>query len=261
MTRSIKISDDIIIGDGKFTIIAGPCAIESYEQMNAIGKELSKLNIRIMRGGVFKPRTSPKSFQGLGIDGFKILNEIKSIYDLKIITEIMDPRDIEEAYDYVDIIQIGSRNMQNFALLKEIGQTNKPAMLKRGMSATINEWISAAEYISSEGNDRIILCERGIRTFEDYTRNTLDLISVPILKDLTDYPVFVDPSHGTGRRELVLPASKAAKALKADGIMVEIHPNPDEALSDGFQSLDFIEFQELYNSLKWFWLYLLCISI
>jgi len=250
MKKSIILSDDIIIGDGNFTIIAGPCAIESYEQMDSIGKELSKLNIKIMRGGVFKPRTSPKSFQGLGMEGFKILNEIKSIYNLKAITEIMDPRDIEEAYDYIDIIQIGSRNMQNFSLLKEVGQTNKPVMLKRGMSATINEWIMAAEYIREEGNDKIILCERGIRTFEDYTRNTLDLISIPILRDITDYPVFVDPSHGTGRRELVLPASRAAKALDADGIMVEIHPNPDKALSDGFQSLDFIKFNELYNSLK-----------
>lgn len=250
MTKSIKIDDEIIIGDGNFTIIAGPCAIENDKQMDDIGSFLSHLKIKILRGGIFKPRTSPDSFQGLGIDGFKILKDIKLKYKLKIISEIMDPRDIEEAYDYIDIIQIGSRNMQNFSLLKEVGKTDKPVMLKRGMSATINEWIMAAEYIKVEGNEKIILCERGIRTFEDYTRNTLDLMSIPILKEKTDYPLFVDPSHGTGRRELILPASRAAKALEADGIIVEIHPNPDNALSDGFQSLDFNGFENLYNNIK-----------
>lgn len=250
MTKSIKIDDEIIIGDGNFTIIAGPCAIENDKQMDDIGNFLSHLKIKILRGGIFKPRTSPDSFQGLGIDGFKILKDIKLKYKLKIISEIMDPRDIEEAYDYIDIIQIGSRNMQNFSLLKEVGKTDKPVMLKRGMSATINEWIMAAEYIKVEGNEKIILCERGIRTFEDYTRNTLDLMSIPILKEKTDYPIFVDPSHGTGRRELILPASRAAKALEADGIIVEIHPNPDNALSDGFQSLDFNGFENLYNNIK-----------
>lgn len=250
MTKSIKIDDEIIIGDGNFTIIAGPCAIENDKQMDDIGSFLSHLKIKILRGGIFKPRTSPDSFQGLGIDGFKILKDMKLKYKLKIISEIMDPRDIEEAYDYIDIIQIGSRNMQNFSLLKEVGKTDKPVMLKRGMSATINEWIMAAEYIKVEGNEKIILCERGIRTFEDYTRNTLDLMSIPILKEKTDYPIFVDPSHGTGRRELILPASRAAKALEADGIIVEIHPNPDNALSDGFQSLDFNGFENLYNNIK-----------
>lgn len=250
MTKSIKIDDEIIIGDGNFTIIAGPCAIENDKQMDDIGSFLSNLKIKILRGGIFKPRTSPDSFQGLGIDGFKILKDMKLKYKLKIISEIMDPRDIEEAYDYIDIIQIGSRNMQNFSLLKEVGKTDKPVMLKRGMSATINEWIMAAEYIKVEGNEKIILCERGIRTFEDYTRNTLDLMSIPILKEKTDYPIFVDPSHGTGRRELILPASRAAKSLEADGIIVEIHPNPDNALSDGFQSLDFNGFENLYNNIK-----------
>lgn len=249
MTRSIKIDDELYIGDGNFTIIAGPCAIEDENQMDSIGKFLSELGVKILRGGVFKPRTSPKSFQGLGMEGFKILQELKVKYGLKIISEIMDPRDIDEAYEYIDIIQIGSRNMQNFSLLKEVGKTDKPVMLKRGMSATINEWIMAAEYIRVEGNENIILCERGIRTFEDYTRNTLDLMSVPILKQKTEYPIFVDPSHGTGIRELVHPASKAAKALDADGIMVEVHPNPDKALSDGFQSLDFGGFKNLYNDL------------
>ena len=249
MTKNIKIDEEIIIGDGSFTIIAGPCAIENRDQMENTGALLSKLGVKIIRGGAFKPRTSPKSFQGMGLEGLKMMAEIKSKYKLKFISEIMDPRDIEIAYDYIDIIQIGSRNMQNFSLLKEVGKTNKPVMLKRGMSATIKEWIMAAEYIRLEGNEKIILCERGIRTFEDYTRNTLDLMSIPILKEISDYPVFVDPSHGTGRRELVLPASKAAKALNADGIIVEIHPNPDEALSDGCQSLNFNEFENLFNEI------------
>lgn len=250
MTKIIRIDDEICIGDGSFTIIAGPCAIEDEKQMDNIGSLLSSLGVKILRGGVFKPRTDPKSFQGLGMEGFRILQELKSKYNLKIISEIMDPRDIEEACKHIDIIQIGSRNMQNFSLLKEVGKTNKPIMLKRGMSATINEWIMAAEYIRVEGNENIILCERGIRTFEDYTRNTLDLMAVPIIKQKTEYPIFVDPSHGTGIRELVYPASKAAKALDADGIIVEVHPNPDKALSDGIQSLDFEGFNNLYNNLK-----------
>lgn len=250
MTKSIKIDESLYIGDGKFTIIAGPCAIENEKQMDEIGRYLERIGVKILRGGVFKPRTSPGSFQGLGISGFKILKDIKKNYGLKIISEIMDPRDIEGACDYIDIIQIGSRNMQNFALLKEVGKTNKPIMLKRGMSATINEWIMAAEYIKKEGNENIILCERGIRTFENYTRNTLDLMSIPILKQKTEYPIFVDPSHGTGRRDLILPASKAAKALEADGVMIEIHPEPHRALSDGAQSLDFDDFEKLYNNIN-----------
>lgn len=248
MSKIITI-DDINIGDGSFNIIAGPCAVENYDQMDEIGKFLSDLGVRILRGGAFKPRTNPNSFQGLGIEGFKILKEIKNKYNLKIVSEIMDPRDLEEAYEYLDIIQIGSRNMQNFSLLREVGRHDKPVMLKRGMSATIDEWINAAEYIKVEGNDNIILCERGIRTFEDYTRNTLDLMCVPILKSRTDYPVVVDPSHGTGRRELVLPASKAAKVLGADAVAIEVHPIPENALSDGFQSLDFKEFKNLYEEL------------
>lgn len=243
----IKIDDNFYIGDGNFTVIAGPCAVESYEQTDKVGSFLNKLGVKILRGGAYKPRTNPDSFQGLGLDGLKILHEIGQKYGLKIISEIMDIRDIDKACSYVDIFQIGSRNMQNFSLLKEIGRTKKPIMLKRGMSATIKEWIMAAEYIKSSGNKDIMLCERGIRTFEDYTRNTLDLMSVPIIKDLTEYPVFVDPSHGTGRRELILPAAKASKAIGADGIMVEIHPNPKDALSDGFQSLDFNGFEDLFN--------------
>lgn len=250
MTNKIKIDDDLLIGGDEFTIIAGPCAVESEKQMESIARYLNKLDIKLIRGGAFKPRTSPESFQGLGMDGLKILKDVSNTYGLKVISEIMDPRDIEESYDYIDIFQIGSRNMQNYSLLKEIGKTDKPVLLKRGMSATLDEWIKASEYIEKEGNKGIILCERGIRTFEDYTRNTLDLMSVPILKSRTKYPIIVDPSHGTGRKELILPATKAALAINADGIMIEIHPEPDKALSDGGQSLDFNEFEDLLKQIK-----------
>ncbi|QQY78734.1 3-deoxy-D-arabinoheptulosonate-7-phosphate synthase [Keratinibaculum paraultunense] len=245
MIKDINIDEESIFNQRQFIIIAGPCAIESYEQMQCIGKFLKKLGIKYLRGGAFKPRTDPNSFQGLGMEGLKILRDIKTVYEFKVVSEIVDPRDIDLTYDYIDIYQIGSRNMQNYSLLKEVGRTNKPVLLKRGMSATIEEWIKASEYIALEGNKNIILCERGIRTFENYTRNTLDLMSVPILKSLTKYPVIVDPSHGTGRRELILPASKAALILGADGIIVEVHPKPEEALSDGFQSLNFEEFENL----------------
>lgn len=238
------------MNDGKFTIIAGPCSVESYEQMERIGHFLDSLNIKFLRGGAFKPRTKPSSFQGLGFEGFKILKNIKDKYNFKVVSEVMDPRDVEEACDYIDIIQIGSRNMLNYSLLKEVGKANKPILLKRGMSSTIEEWIMAAEYIKVEGNRKIILCERGIRTFEDYTRNTLDLVSVPIIKSQTEYPIIVDPSHGTGRKELILPATKAALAIGANGVMVEIHPEPSKALSDGFQSLDFAQFKELVYEIE-----------
>lgn len=250
MTEEIKIDDELTIGGDEFTIIAGPCAVESEKQMEAIGEFLSDLGVKIIRGGAFKPRTSPKSFQGLGFEGLKILKKLKKHYGFKVISEIMDPRDIEHAYEYIDIYQIGSRNMQNYSLLKEIGKTDKPVLLKRGMSATIDEWIKASEYIRMEGNNRIILCERGIRTFENYTRNTLDLMSVPIMKSETKYPVLIDPSHGTGIRELVLPASKAALAIGADGLIIEIHPQPEKALSDGDQSLDFTGFKNLLDEVN-----------
>lgn len=250
MTKKIKIDDELFIGGEDFTIIAGPCAVENEKQMESIGRFLSGLGIKIIRGGVFKPRTDPKSFQGLGMDGLRIIKDIKDRFGFKVVSEIMDPRDIDKAYDYIDIYQIGSRNMQNYTLLKEVGKINKPILLKRGMSATIDEWIKASEYISMEGNENIILCERGIRTFENYTRNTLDLMSVPIIKSRTKYPIFVDPSHGTGRRELVLPATKAALALGANGVIIEIHPNPEKALSDGAQSLKFEEFELLLKEIN-----------
>lgn len=246
MENKIKIDEDLYIGGEEFIVIAGPCAVEDEKQMDQIGRFLMDLGVKVLRGGAFKPRTDPRSFQGLGIDGLKILKGIKDKYKLKVVSEIMDPRDIDIAYDYIDIYQVGSRNMYNYTLLKEIGKTDKPVLLKRGMSATIEEWIKASEYIEMEGNDKIIFCERGIRSFDNYTRNMLDLMSVPIIKEKTKYPILVDPSHGTGRRELITPATKAALALEASGVMIEVHPNPDYALSDGQQSLNFKEFKELF---------------
>ncbi len=250
MANKVKIDDELIIGGDEFIVIAGPCAVESEEQMDMIGKFLKRLGVKIIRGGAYKPRTDPKSFQGLGINGLRILKAIKELYGFKVVSEIMDPRDVEMAYEYIDIYQIGSRNMQNFSLLKEVGRTKKPVLLKRGMSATLEEWYNASEYIRNEGNENIILCERGIRTFEDYTRNTLDLMSVPIMKSKTGYPVIVDPSHGTGRRELIGPASKAAVAVGADGIMIEVHPQPEKALSDGLQSLSFDDFEKVLSEIR-----------
>ncbi|WP_077367319.1 bifunctional 3-deoxy-7-phosphoheptulonate synthase/chorismate mutase [Anaerosalibacter sp. Marseille-P3206] len=250
MTKNIKLDNDTTIGNKDFNIMAGPCAVESEEQMDRIGKFLSSIGIKILRGGAFKPRTNPNTFQGLEYDGLKILKAIKEKYGLLVVSEIMDPRDVELGCEYIDIIQIGSRNMQNFALLKEVGSVKKPVLLKRGMSATIEEWLMAAEYIRLEGNEDIILCERGIRTFSDYTRNTLDLVSVPIIKNLSEYPIIIDPSHGTGRRELIIPATKAALAIGADGIIVEVHPEPSKALSDGDQSLDFDGFKVLVDEIE-----------
>lgn len=250
MTKVIDIGNGVKIGGKNFEIIAGPCAVESEEQMYEIGKFLKDLGIKLLRGGAFKPRTSPYSFQGLGFEGLKILNKIKEEYNFKIVSEIMDPRDIEKSCEIIDIIQIGSRNMQNYSLLKEVGKLDKPILLKRGMSSTIREWLMAAEYIEAEGNKDIIFCERGIRTFEDYTRNTLDLVSVPIIKSLSNYPIIVDPSHGTGRWELVPSSTKAALAIGADGAIIEIHPEPSKALSDGRQSLNFNEFKKMYKDIE-----------
>ncbi|NBI06900.1 bifunctional 3-deoxy-7-phosphoheptulonate synthase/chorismate mutase [Senegalia massiliensis] len=248
--KIIDLGNGIKIGDGEFNIIAGPCSIESREQIEKVSLFLSKKGIKILRGGAFKPRTSPYSFQGLGFEGLEYLKECGEKYNLKVVSEILDPRDVEKSLEFIDIIQIGSRNMQNYSLLKEVGKVSKPVMLKRGMNATIEEWLMAAEYIALEGNDNIILCERGIRTFDNFTRNTLDITAVPIIKSLTKLPIIVDPSHGTGVRELVRPMSQAAASVKADGIMVEVHFNPDEALSDGKQSIDFREFEKLIDTTK-----------
>ncbi len=240
---------ELILKEDKI-IMAGPCAIESYEQLLETAKFVKSKGANMLRGGAYKPRTSPKSFQGLKQEGLDILKAVKEETGLPVITELMDIRELENLYDVADIIQIGSRNMQNFNLLTELGKQDKPVMLKRGISATIGEWIGAAEYIAIEGNKKIIMCERGIRTYNDYTRNTLDLAAVPIIQKETGLPVIVDPSHGTGIRYLVKPMSIASMALGAEGIMVEVHPDPENALSDGGQSLYFDEFEDLMEFIK-----------
>lgn len=232
---------------GKPFIIAGPCSVESYELMEQTAIFLNSIGIKYMRGGAFKPRTSPYSFQGLGKEGLEILKEVKQKHNIKIVTELMDIRDLEMICDTADILQIGSRNMFNYSLLKEVGKTNKTILLKRGMAATIEEWLNAAEYIAIEGNSDIILCERGIRTFETYTRNTLDLNCIPAIKQKTNLKVIVDPSHGTGIREFVKPMSLAAIAAGADGLMIEMHPDPENSLSDACQSVNFKQFEDIFR--------------
>jgi len=238
------------IGGRKIAVIAGPCAVESKAIVRNIAEKVRDAGASFIRGGAFKPRTSPYSFQGLGEDGLKILAHAREKTGLPVVTEIMDPRDIDVMVEYSDIIQIGARNMQNFRLLLEVGSINKPVLLKRGLSATIKEWLMAAEYIMSRGNLNVILCERGIRTFETATRNTLDLSAVAVLKELTHLPVVVDPSHAVGRRSLVSSMAKAAVAAGADGLLIEVHTNPEEALSDGEQSLKPDAFAQLMKELK-----------
>jgi 3-deoxy-7-phosphoheptulonate synthase len=245
--------EPVTIGGGAFTIIAGPCSVEGRKQLFKTANIIKDSGIRILRGGAFKPRTSPYSFQGLGEEGLKLLKEARDAYGLYIISEVVSPADVELVNSYVDILQIGARNMQNFTLLKEIGNTDKPVLLKRGMSATIHEFLLSAEYILSHGNKKVILCERGIRTFETSTRNTLDLSAVPLLKEKTHLPVFVDPSHGTGNRKLVLPMSKAAVVSGADGIMVEVHFQPDSAMSDGNQSLSPAMYRHFISEMNILW--------
>ena len=232
------------------SLIAGPCAIENYDQMELVAQALVKNNVRFIRGGTYKPRTSPYDFQGLGLDGMKILDDIRRKYNLLAVSEILDPRDIEIGVKYTDIIQIGSRNMQNYSLLKEIGKINHPILLKRGMMATINEFLFAAEYIASNGNENIIMCERGIRTFETYTRNTLDITCIAAIKEETSLPVIADLSHSLGRTDLALPIAKSVKALGVDGIMVEMCESPNKALSDAHQHLSFKQFDELVGQLR-----------
>ncbi len=225
------------IGGREIQIMAGPCSVESRDQILEIAEIAKKGGAKILRGGAFKPRTSPYSFQGLEEEGLKLLAEAREQTGLKIVTEVMDSHNVELVAAYADILQVGARNMQNFALLKSIGKSEKPVLLKRGMMSTIQEFLMSAEYILSEGNYRVILCERGIRTFETATRSTLDLNSVPVIKKLSHLPIIVDPSHGTGHWDLVLPMAKASLAAGADGLMIEIHPHPAEAFSDGYQSL------------------------
>ncbi|MUV37844.1 Chorismate mutase [Lentibacillus sp. JNUCC-1] len=238
------------IGDGEQRFIVGPCAVESYEQVKAVALAMKEQGLTLMRGGAFKPRTSPYDFQGLGIEGLQILRRVADETGMSVVSEILTPHDVETALDYVDVIQIGARNMQNFELLKAVGEVHKPVLLKRGLAATIDEFMHAAEYIMSRGNDQIILCERGIRTYEKATRNTLDISAVPILKKNTHLPVVVDVTHSTGRKDLLLPAAKAALAIGADAVMAEVHPDPAVALSDSAQQMDIAEFEVFHQELK-----------
>lgn len=240
----------IRIGGDDLAIIAGPCAVESEEQLFTIGEFLSTKGIRIMRGGAYKPRTSPYSFQGLGLNGLKYLKAVSQKFDMAVITEVLDLSLLDVVYPYTDILQIGARNMKNYHFLKELGKTDKPIMLKRGMDATLDEWLLAAEYILMGGNQKVILCERGIRTFDHTTRNTMDIASIALIKQLSHLPVMADPSQATGNRDLVSPLSLAAVAAGADGLMVEVHNNPEKALSDGPQSLRFEQFSDLLNKVK-----------
>ena len=237
------------IGGDNFVIMAGPCSVESEDQINSCAREVKENGAHILRGGCFKPRTSPYSFQGLGFEGLKLMAEAGKNYDLPIITEVLAIEQIEEVVKYADMLQVGARNMQNFSLLKEVGKTHRPVLLKRGMMSSISELLNAAEHIMAQGNQQVILCERGIRTFETATRNTLDLSAVLVIKENTHLPVIVDPSHAVGDRDKVIPLAKAAKIVGAHGIMVEFHPEPEKALSDGDQSLYFDQFDELMKEL------------
>lgn len=240
----------VVIGPRNCTVIAGPCAVESREQYLELAFVLRDLGVDILRGGVYKPRTSPYSFAGLEAEGLSIIAEARDLTGLPVVTEVVDVRQMDLVCQHADMIQIGSRNMQNFGLLKEAGRAGKPVLLKRGLAATIEEWLLAAEYILNAGNDKVVLCERGIRTFEPLTRNTADISAVALIRELSHLPVLVDPSHATGKRSLVRPVAKAAVAAGADGIMVEVHPNPDNALSDGAQSLTPAHFAILMEDVR-----------
>jgi 3-deoxy-7-phosphoheptulonate synthase len=258
VSRDAKEEDTIVrftgsdgsFGERDLGVVAGPCSIESREQAFTIAERVAKAGARFFRGGAYKPRTSPYAFQGMGEEGLKIMAEIRDRFGLRIVTEALDDESLGLVADYADVIQIGARNMQNFSLLKKAGRLRKPVMLKRGMSATLEEFLMAAEYILSEGNYEVILCERGVRTFADHTRNTLDLSIVPAVQRLSHLPIIVDPSHGTGKRNKVLPLSRAAVAVGADGLMVEVHHDPDHALSDGVQSIFPDQFDELMGEIR-----------
>lgn len=240
----------IAIGSDELALIAGPCAVESENQLYSIAQFLSEKGIKIIRGGAYKPRTSPYSFQGLQVEGLKLLREVSVKYDMAVITEVLDLSLLDTVYPYTDILQIGARNMKNYHFLKELGKTDKPILLKRGMDATIEEWLLAAEYILLGGNNQVILCERGIRTFDTTSRNTMDIAAIPIVKQLSHLPIIADPSQASGNRDLVIPLSLAALAAGADGLMIEVHNNPDKALSDGPQSLRFDQFSDLIEKIK-----------
>lgn len=256
VSRVFKPDDTVIdikgikIGGGNIGMIAGPCSVESYEQMDATAQKLHSYGVKILRGGAFKPRTSPYSFQGLGEEGLKILRSVADKYNMLVTSEVMEVNQIPLFLKYVDILQVGARNMQNFNLLTNLGEIRKPILLKRGLSATIEEWLMSAEYIMAGGNREVILCERGIRTFEHMTRNTLDISAIPVVQKISHLPIMVDPSHATGLRDKVAPMSKAAVAAGADGLIIEVHNNPDNALCDGAQSLYPEQFADLFAELK-----------
>ncbi len=249
-SRPVEIAPGVVLGEGDPVIMAGPCAVESRDQLLETALAVRKAGARVLRGGAFKPRSHPYAFQGLGSEGIALLKEARKASGLPVITEVMSPEEAEWVAPHVDILQVGARNMQNFSLLKVLGRLDRPVLLKRGMAATVEEWLQAAEYILAGGNDRVILCERGIRSFDQNTRNTLDLGVIPLLKSLTHLPVVADPSHATGRRDLVLPMSLAAIAAGADGLLVEVHCDPGAALCDGPQSLDPEEFSRLMTAAK-----------
>lgn len=246
----VRLSDNVAFGARKLVIIGGPCAVESPIQMKLVAQKLQYAPVQALRGGVFKPRTSPYSFQGLGVEGLEILSEVRSRYNLPVVTEVMTIEQIETLAAHADMLQVGSRNMQNFDLLKALGQIEKPVLLKRGLAATLEEFVMAAEYILSHGNSQVVLCERGIRSFDNFTRNVLDLGAVVALKQLTHLPVIVDPSHAVGKRELVAPLAKAAVACGADGLMIECHPEPEKSVSDARQALSLDDMVDLVESLR-----------
>jgi len=246
----VKVSEDVIIGGKKIIIVGGPCSVEDNDTTMQIAKAIKKAGASMLRGGAFKPRTSPYSFQGLGEKGLKILAEARNATGLPIVTEVMDPRDVELVYHYADMFQIGARNVQNFNLLKEVGKYEKPVLLKRGMMTNIKELLMSAEYIISQGNKNVVLCERGIRTFETMTRNTLDISAIAVIKEKSHLPILVDPSHACGNSDWVIPLSKAAIAIGADGLLVEVHPEPEKAWSDGEQTLTLEQFNDMMTQLK-----------
>ena len=247
---SVVSIDGIDIGDKRIVVMAGPCAVESKEQLAAVAIAVKKAGACILRGGAFKPRTSPFSFQGLEKAGLELLAQVRKDFDIPVVTEVVDPHDVDLVAEYADILQVGARNMQNYALLTEIGKSKRPVVLKRGLSATVTEWLTAADYLLAEGNDQVILCERGIRTFEDSTRFSLDISSIPVIKKSSHLPLIVDPSHAAGHYSLVPSMAKAVVAAGADGLLIEVHPNPKEALVDGLQSLTPSDFSRLMRELK-----------
>ncbi|WP_347277798.1 3-deoxy-7-phosphoheptulonate synthase [Coleofasciculus sp. FACHB-SPT9] len=247
---TVKLSEQVSIGGTELAIIGGPCTVESLEQMETVASQLAAAPVQALRGGVYKPRTSPYAFQGMGVEGLQILADVRSRYGIPVVTEVMSIGQIEAVATHADMLQIGSRNMQNFDLLKALGQAGKPILLKRGLASTIEEFVMAAEYILSHGNPDVVLCERGIRSFDNYTRNVLDLGAVAALKQITHLPVIVDPSHAVGKRELVAPLAKAAIACGADGLIIECHPEPEKSVSDARQALSLEDMVDLVHSLR-----------